>query len=167
MLAAYPRSAVCAGNGLTLPSLDIFVGQAAEPVPPQNADTRASCGWMQSPGERVLQRPARPVLRGQDRYKWASSPDHPGGAVINYSVLPPSAHYAADLRKYSRLRVPYRRCPLYVRAHGHPVLLENGIRPVTCGRQANDQARNARDRRRPTGFCAGCSCRISSPSEKI
>ena len=42
--------------------LGVFVDEAAEPIPPENARIRDGCGWVRTPGGRVLvQRPVRPV----------------------------------------------------------------------------------------------------------
>jgi hypothetical protein len=53
---------VGAGNHVTSCDLRVFVDQAAEAAPPQNARTGRFCGWMGAPGGRVLlQRPVRPT----------------------------------------------------------------------------------------------------------
>jgi hypothetical protein len=42
--------------------LGVLVDEAAEPIPPENARIRHGCGWMRTPGGRVVvQRPVRPV----------------------------------------------------------------------------------------------------------
>jgi hypothetical protein len=42
--------------------LGVFVDEAAEPILPENARIRDGCGWVRTPGGRVLvQRPVRPV----------------------------------------------------------------------------------------------------------
>jgi hypothetical protein len=43
------RFRVGAENRVILCDLGVFVDQAAEPVPPQDPDTRACCRWMHTP----------------------------------------------------------------------------------------------------------------------
>ena len=51
-----------AHNCATLCDMRILVDQAAKRVPPRNARTGCSCGWMDAPGRVLLQRPVRPVV---------------------------------------------------------------------------------------------------------
>jgi uncharacterized glyoxalase superfamily protein PhnB len=70
---------VGAGNCVTSCDLDVFVNQAAEPVPPQNADARAFCRWILAPGGRVLVQ--RPEKAGQ-RCSAAGTRPSPGQVVL-------------------------------------------------------------------------------------
>jgi len=51
-------------------TLGVFVDEAAEPIPPENAHIRRGCGWIGASGGRVLvQRPlavVMPRVLGQD-----------------------------------------------------------------------------------------------------
>jgi hypothetical protein len=101
--------AVSAEYCVTLCDLGVFVDQAAEPVPPQNPDTRACGGRTLASGGRVLvQRPVRPMsvvmvgILAEDQLQVPSAGDQHPVQALAAGTGDPAFGYSIRARRLDR-----------------------------------------------------------------